>query len=66
MISKFGTAPLDGDQLDAKLLLRGTTEYRKTRTNIHVSSGIRTHDSGIQAVKPHALDHTDYFISVMF
>jgi len=29
----------------------GTTEHRKTRTHIHTSSGIRTHDPIVQAVE---------------
>jgi hypothetical protein len=33
-----------------------TAQHRRTRTNIHTSSGIRTHDPSIQAVKTHTLD----------
>jgi hypothetical protein len=33
-----------------------TGQQRKTATNIHALSGIRTHDPSIQAAKTHALD----------
>jgi hypothetical protein len=38
-----GVSPSQG------LYLHRTTQHRKTRTNIHALSGIRTHDSSIQA-----------------
>jgi hypothetical protein len=40
------------------LSLRRTTQHRKTRTNIHALSGIRTHDPSNQSVKTHASDRT--------
>jgi hypothetical protein len=33
-----------------------TTQHRNTKTNIHASKGIRTHDSSNQAAKTYALD----------
>jgi hypothetical protein len=32
------------------------TQHRKTKTNIHALSGIRTHDHSDQAIKTYALD----------
>jgi hypothetical protein len=40
------------------LYLHRTTQHRKTRTNIHALSGIRTHDPSNQPVKTHASDRT--------
>jgi hypothetical protein len=40
------------------LYLHRTTEHRKTRTNIHALSGIRTHDPSNQPAKTHASDRT--------
>jgi hypothetical protein len=40
------------------LYLHRTTQHRKTRTNIHALSGIRTHDPGKQPAKTHASDRT--------
>jgi hypothetical protein len=40
------------------LYLRRTTQHRKTRTNIHALSGIRTHDPSTQPAKTHASDRT--------
>jgi hypothetical protein len=34
------------------------TQHRKTRTNIHALSGIRTHDRSNQPAKTHASDRT--------
>jgi hypothetical protein len=52
------------------LYLHRTTQHRKTRTNIHPFSGIRTHDPSNQPVNTHASDRTatvtgckDYIIS---
>jgi hypothetical protein len=36
--------------------LHGTTQHRKTRTNIHALSGIRTHEPSNQPPKTHASD----------
>jgi hypothetical protein len=38
--------------------LHRTTQHRKTRTNIHALSGIRTHDPSNQPAKSHASDST--------
>jgi hypothetical protein len=38
------------------LYLHRTTQHRNTKTNIHASSGIRTHDPINQAAKTYALD----------
>jgi hypothetical protein len=38
------------------LYLHRTTQYRKTRTNIHALSGIQTHDPSNQPAKTHAAD----------
>jgi hypothetical protein len=40
------------------LYLHRTTQYRKTRTNIHSLSGIRTHDPSNQPAKIHVSDRT--------
>jgi hypothetical protein len=40
------------------LYLHRTKQHRKTRTNIHVLSGIRTHDPSNQPAKTHASDRT--------
>jgi hypothetical protein len=40
------------------LYLHRTTQHRKTRTNIHALSGIRTHDPSNQPTKTHASDRT--------
>jgi hypothetical protein len=40
------------------LYLHSTTQHRKTRTNIHGLSGIRTHDPSKQPAKTHASDRT--------
>jgi hypothetical protein len=40
------------------LYLHTTTQHRKTLTNIHALSGIRTHDSSNQPAKAHASDRT--------
>jgi hypothetical protein len=39
------------------LYLHRTTLHRKTRTNIHALSEIRTHDPSVRAIKAHAPDH---------
>jgi hypothetical protein len=41
------------------LYLYRTAQHRKTRTNIHALSGIRTHDPSNQPAKTHASDRTD-------
>jgi hypothetical protein len=40
------------------LYLHRTTQHRKTRTNIHTLSGIRTHEPSNQPAKTHASDRT--------
>jgi hypothetical protein len=40
------------------LYLHRTIQHRKTRTNIHALSGIRTHDPSNQPAKTHASDRT--------
>jgi hypothetical protein len=40
------------------LYLHKTTQHRKTRTNIHALSEIRTHDPSNQPAKTHASDRT--------
>jgi hypothetical protein len=40
------------------LITHRTTQQRRTRTNIHARSGIRTHDPSNQAAKTHVLDRT--------
>jgi hypothetical protein len=40
------------------LYLHRKTQHRKTRTNIHDLSGIRTHDPSNQPAKTHASDRT--------
>jgi hypothetical protein len=44
--------------LSQGLYLHRTTQHRKTRTNIHALSGIRTHDPSNQPAKTHASDRT--------
>jgi hypothetical protein len=55
------------------LYLHRTTQHRKTRTNIHAFSGIRTHDPSNQPAKTHASDRTAtvtgifaFMLSVMY
>jgi hypothetical protein len=43
------------------LYLHRTTQHRKTRTNIHALSGIRTHDPSVRAINAHAPDRTPHF-----
>jgi hypothetical protein len=47
------------------LYLHRTTEDRKTRTNIHALSGIRTHDLSVEVIKAFALGrvHTDHVVA---
>jgi hypothetical protein len=40
------------------LYLQRTTQHRKTRTNIHALSWLRTHDPSNQPTKTHASDRT--------
>jgi hypothetical protein len=40
------------------LYLHMTTQHRKTQTNIHALSGIRTHDPSNQPAKTHTSDRT--------
>jgi hypothetical protein len=40
--------------LSRGLYLYRAAQHRKTRTNIHTSSGIRTHDPSVRAIKDHA------------
>jgi hypothetical protein len=40
------------------LYLHMTTQHRKTRTNVHALSGIRTNDPSNQSTKTHASDRT--------
>jgi hypothetical protein len=40
------------------LYLHRTTQHRKTRTNIHALSGIRTHDPSNQPAKTHTSNRT--------
>jgi hypothetical protein len=47
------------------LYLHRTTRHRKTRTNIHALSGIRTHDPSNQPAKTHASDHTDTVTGIL-
>jgi hypothetical protein len=50
--SEFGMTPWTGDQPDERPLpTQRTTQHRKTRTHIHASSGIRTHDPSVRAVE---------------
>lgn len=44
------------DQSVTRPLHTQDSKHRKTRTNIHASGGIRTHDPSIQAVTTHALE----------
>jgi hypothetical protein len=48
------------------LCLHRTTQHRKTMTNIHALSGIQTHDSSVQEVKTHVLDHATTVITTLF
>jgi hypothetical protein len=52
------------------LYLHRTTQHRKTRTNIHALSGIRTHDPSNQPAKTHASDRTatvtDIYLYTMY
>jgi hypothetical protein len=43
-----------GVNLTLGLHLHRSAQHRKTRTPIHASSGIRTHDPSVQVVKTHA------------
>jgi hypothetical protein len=56
MISTTGTTPLPGDQPTQGLYLHRATRHRKTNTNIHVVSRIRTHDLRHRAIKAYASD----------
>jgi hypothetical protein len=38
------------------LYLHRTTQHRKTETNIHALSGIRTHDPSVRTIRAHAPD----------
>jgi hypothetical protein len=38
------------------LYLHRTAQHRKTRTNIHASNDVRTHNPNFRAIKAHALD----------
>jgi hypothetical protein len=48
------------------LYLHRTTQHRKTPTNIHALSGIRTHDPSNQQAKTHASDRTVTVTSEMY
>jgi hypothetical protein len=48
------------------LYLHRTTQHRKTRTNIHALSGIRTHDPSNQPAKIHASDRTATVTGILF
>jgi hypothetical protein len=48
------------------LYLHRTTQHRRTRTNIHALSGIRTHDPSNQPVKTHASDSTATVTGIKF
>jgi hypothetical protein len=57
-IETRGRTPLEEWSARRKCLyLHRTTEHRNTKTNIHASIGIRTHDPSNQAAKTYALDH---------
>jgi hypothetical protein len=56
----IGRTPLD------ELSPTRTTQHRNTKTNIHASSGIRTHDSDNQAAKTYALDCADTGTGIVF
>jgi hypothetical protein len=57
LIKTFGKTPLDEWSARRKgLYLHRTTQHRNTKTNIHASSGIRTHGPSNQAAKPYALE----------
>jgi hypothetical protein len=47
------------------LCLHRTTQHRKTRTNIHALSGIRTHDPRNQPAKTNALDRTLHYLLLL-
>jgi hypothetical protein len=47
----FGRTPWTVDRPVARSLLHKTAQHRKTRTDIHASSGIRTHDPSDRADK---------------
>jgi hypothetical protein len=56
LIKTLGRTPLDEWSARHKdLYLHRTTQHRNTKTNIHVSSGIRTHEPSNQAAKTYAL-----------
>jgi predicted component of type VI protein secretion system len=48
------------------LYLHRTTQHRKTRTNVHALSGIRTHDPSNQSAKTHASDRTATVTGCMY
>jgi hypothetical protein len=48
------------------LYLHRTTQHRKTRTNIHALSGIRTHDPSNQLAKTHASDRTATVTGIIY
>jgi hypothetical protein len=55
-LKTLGRAPLDEWSARRKgLYLHRTTQHRNTKTNIHASSGIRTHDPSNQVAKTYAL-----------
>jgi hypothetical protein len=60
----IGRAPLDNCSARRKGLYQHRTQHRNTRTNIHASSGIRTHDISVQTIKTYVSDpaatDTDY------
>jgi hypothetical protein len=45
-------------RLLGRVISPSQTQHRKTRTNIHALSGIRTHDPSNQPAKTHASDRT--------
>jgi len=47
----FDRIPQTGDQPDARPLPTQDKRHRKTRTHIHASSGIRTRDPNVRAVR---------------
>jgi hypothetical protein len=57
LIKILGRAPLEEWSARRKgLYLHRTTQHRNTKTNIHASTGIRTHDPRNQAAKTYSLD----------
>jgi hypothetical protein len=46
------------------LYLHRTTQHRKMRTNIHVLSGIQTHDPSVRAIKADTPDHAATVTSI--